>query len=246
MQATNFDALAQLASDSPTLQPVEASAVLVNLGRELARCTEAQRIDRALSAGRRLATNEVVEILLTAAEQPKADLPLLAGALRFRGATVVGVVLGSLHAATDRAVRRVYFQLATGLAAFPELHDTLVGSLEAALGDHRPEIVRNAIALLAAVGVPLPPESWEDLATSPHVQLRLAFAQVLPRQAPVRELLALLCGLIADEHPGVRLASAVALRAYPDPRARAALQRCLATETDAETKAICEGSLRAA
>lgn len=246
MQATNFDALAQLASDSPTLQPVEASAVLVNLAREVARCTESQRIDRALSAGRRLAAPEVVEILLTAAEQAKADLPLLAGALRFRGATVVGVVLGRLHVATERSMRRVYFQLATGLAAFPELHDTLVGSLEAALGDHRPEIVRNAIALLAAVGVPLPPESWEDLAVSPHVQLRLAFAQVLPRQAPAPELLGLLCGLIADEHPGVRLAAAVALRAYPDPRARTALQQCLARETDAETKAICAGSLRAA
>ena len=245
MQITNFDALAQLAADSPTLQPVEASAVLVNLARDVARTADARRTATALSAGRRLASPEVVEILLAAAEQPKADLPLLAGALRFRGATVVGVVLGRLHAATERALRRVYFQLATGLAACPELHDTLIGSLEAALGDRRAEIARNAIALLAAVAVPLPPQTWADLATSSHVQVRLAFAQVLPRQAPAPELLGLLCDLIADEHPGVRLAAAVALRAYPDARARVALQHCLTAETDAETRAICAGALRA-
>jgi len=246
MQATTFEALAQLASDSPTLQPVEASAVLVNLAREVARSADPACAGRALRVGRRLASPEVVEILLAAAEQPKADLPLLAGALRFRGATVVGAVLGRLHAATDRPLRRVYFQLATGLAAFPELHDTLIGSLDAALGDHRAEIARNAVALLAAVGVPLPPQSWADLATSPHLQVRLAFVQVLPRQAPAPELLGLLCSLIMDEHPGVRLAAAVALRAYPDAHARAALQQCLAGETDAETKAVCAGALRAA
>lgn len=245
MAATGRAIQTQGATDETVQRPEEAAASLACLAQDLARTTDPAQVARGMAAGRKLATPEVVETLLETAAKPLSDLKAVAGALRFRGAAVVGAVLGRLNDAEDRGKRRAYFQLATALAAFPDLHDSLVGSLEAALYDRRWEVVRNAIALLAAIGLPLPAESHYDLSTSPHVQVRLAFTQVLARGKPSADALALLCALIGDEHPGVRLAAAVGLRAYRHPRARQALEQCAARETDAETKAVCLGALKA-
>jgi HEAT repeat protein len=232
------------ASPSPSLE--EATAALARLAQDIVRTGDPVHVARAMAAGRELATAEVVESLLDAAVSPLSDLKAVAGALRFRGAAVVAAVLGRLHAATDRRARRAYFQVAVSLAGFPDLHDSLVGSLEAALYDRRADVVRNAISLLAAIGLPIPEGSHDDLASSPHVAVRLAFTQVLGRLAPCATRLPLLCRLIEDEHPGVRLAAAVGLRAYDRPEARQALERCAANEPDAETRAVCLGALKAA
>ncbi len=240
-----LDAYAALAeSANVVLQAQEAAAALSGLARDLQTVTDQTLVERALLVGRKLATTEVVETLLAAAEQPWADPATLAGALRFRGPSVVGVVLGRLNAASDRSARRPYFQLAVALACFRELRESLVGSLEAALGDRRPEVVRNAIAVLAALGQPLPADCFQGLAAFPDVQVRLAFAQVVGRYKPRVDLLDLLCMLMGDEYAGVRLAAALALRTYNHPRAREALARCARTERDAETRSVCEGALR--
>jgi HEAT repeat protein len=222
----------------------ESATALSNLARELRKVTDPALMESAMAVGRMLAGPEVVQVLLDAALQPWTDSATLAGALRFRGASVVGAVLGRLHAARDRSARRSYFQLGVALTAFPELRESLIGSLEAALYDRRSEVVRNAIALLAATGVPLPVESHRDLATSSDIQVRLAFAQVAGRWKPSPEVRDLLCVLLGDPHPGIRLAAANALRNYNGPEVGKALERCVATEKDPETRAVCEGAMK--
>lgn len=222
----------------------EAATALSSLARELRKVTDPALMESAMAVGRMLAGSEVVQVLLDAAMQPWTDSSTLAGALRFRGVSVVGAVLGRLHASRDRSARRAYFQLGVALTAFPELRESLIGSLEAALYDRRPEVVRNSIALLAAVGAPLPGESHRDLATSPDVQVRLAFAQVAGRWKPTAEVGDLLCALLRDPHPGIRLAAANALRGYNDPEVKKALVCCASFEKDPETRAVCEGTLK--
>lgn len=240
-----LEAFASLAnSPDLSLRVGEAAAALSGLARVARGLTDPALLERTLAVGRRLATPEVVSTLLAAAAQPWADTGTLAGALRFRGASVVGTVLGRLNAAQEREERRPWFQLTVALATYPELRESLIGSLEAALADRRPEVVRNAISVLTAIGEPLPRESHRDLAEAEDLRVRLAFTQVAARWKPSAELLELLCRLLVDEHPSVRLAAALGLRNYPDPRARQALEQRAAVETDPETKAICAGALK--
>ncbi len=200
------------ALDNLTPRPDEAVGALLSLTREMTRQPDPAQQARCLSLGRRFATVEVVEALLDAAAGAEADPKALAAALRFRGAAVIGAVLGRLNDAADRDRRKAYFQLATALADFPELRDSLAGSLEAALYDRRGEVARNGIALLTAMGLPLPAESHRDLASSPDVQVRLALAQVLARSHGDPAALEALCALSRDEHPGVRRAAEAGLR----------------------------------
>lgn len=240
-----LEAFASLARtpDLP-MRPGEAAAALSGLARLLQNMNDPVLRERAMALGRLLSSPEVVDTLLAAAEQPWADTTALAGALRFRGSSVVGAILGRLNAAQDREARRPWFQIAVALASFEELRDSLVGSLEAALADRRGEVVRNAISLMAAIGAPLPRECHFDLATSEDVRVRLAFAQVASRWKPSGHTMELLCRLVEDEHPSVRLAAALGLRAYPHERARSALARRAVVERDPETRAVCTGALK--
>lgn len=231
-------------SHSLAMRASEASAALLDLGRALREARDRDTAEQCVMIGRRLAVPEALDLLLAAAERPLAQAEDLAAALRFGGRTGVAALLQRLNAAKERGARRTLFNLAVALGVFPELRGALVTSLTLALRDGRWEVVRNAITLLTALGEPLPSDQLWDLAHAPHRQVRLALVQVVARWRAGPEGLELLLPMLEDRDDGVRFAAAVALGAYPHPRAREALARRVERETDQETRAICAAALR--
>jgi HEAT repeat protein len=225
------------------LRPREAAAAMLDLGRDLRAVDRLEIAEQAVAVGRRLASSEAVEALLDHAEQSAPPAEDLATALRFRGASAVPTVLERLHVAPNRDVRKTLFSAVVALGAYPEVRGGLIAHLVQGLSDRRWEVARNAIALLTALGEPLPADRLWDLAHFPHRQVRLALAQVVARWRPGAQGLELLIPMLSDADAGVRFAAAIALRGYPHPQARAALERRAAVETDPETRAACAAAV---
>lgn len=115
-----------------TLAPEDAAVVLGAVARRLEHTLDSDEARKLTISGRRIATQEVVDVLLNAASNPRFDRGLLAGALRLRGVGVVGALLNRLDSA-DAEARRPFEEIAVRLAEFPELRETVVGSLRAAV-----------------------------------------------------------------------------------------------------------------
>ena len=130
MVAFDLDTVIRLA-DEGKLTPEQSAVALGTMARQLETTAHSDQARRLTIAGRRLATPEVIERLLEAAAQPGFDRGRLAGALRMRGVSVVPAILRRLESARDDSARRPYEELAARLASFPELRDTVVGTLRA-------------------------------------------------------------------------------------------------------------------
>lgn len=244
MPAENLQAISDLAdSHSLAIRGREAALALLDLAYELPRVKDRPLAERLVAVGRRLATPEAVDVLLGPALEPATDPRGIAAALRFRGPEVIGPVLERLNDAQDLTFRRVFFSVATALGEYAEIRRPLIAQLHLALGDARWYVVRNAILLLAGIGASLPLEHLWDLARARHRQVRLALTHVIARWKPSPDGLDLLTALLDDEDAGVRFAAATALGPYAHPRARQALARRAAHESDPETKAACEAAL---
>lgn len=244
MPADGLQAIFDLAdSHALAMRGREAASAMIDLARELPRVKERALAERLVAVGRRLATAHAVDLLLDQAAMASADVQGIAAALRFRGPDVIGPVLERLNDTQELTLRRLYFNLATALADYAEIRRPLIAQLHLALGDGRWYVVRNAIMLLSGIGASLPLEHLWDLARARHRQVRLALTHVLARWKPNPDGLDLLTALLEDEDPGVRFAAATGLGPYAHPRARQALARRAARETDLETKAACEAAL---
>ena len=235
--------LALAESDDLAMPAAEAADALLDLARELPYVDDRSLAEQLVSAGRRLATPPAVEELLDRVADPEADIRGVAVALRFRGPDVIATVLERLNDAPELAAPRLYFNVVTALGAHAEIRGPLIAQLHVALSDRRWFVVRNAIMLLTAIGSSLPLEHLWDLARARHRQVRLALAHVIARWKPKPDGLDLLTALLDDEDRGVRYAAATALGPYAHPRARQALARRAACETDSETRAACEAAL---
>ncbi len=225
------------------VRATEAAGALLKLASELPHVRDRDLAERLVAAGRRLATPEAVSVLLDGASAPATDVRRLAAALRFRGPAVTATVLQRMNDAPALTVPRRYFSVATSLGEYAEIRRPLIAQLHLALEDERWYVVRNAVLLLASIGASLPLEHLWGLAHARHRQVRLALANVIAHWKPNPDGLDLLTALLDDEDPGVRFASATALRPYAHPRARQALARRAAREVDPETKAACEAAL---
>lgn len=221
----------------------EAAAALIELGLVLGRAGDRDFAESCVAVGRRLATPEAVERLLDVAWENNLDVSSVAASLRFAGPAVIDPVLRRLDGSADLLMRRVYFNVAVALSAYPEISRPLLARLNLNLSDPRWYIVRNAVQLMDAAGSALPQEHLWELARADHRQVRLALTHVLSKQRPSPDGLDLLTALIGDEDAGVRYAAAIALGQYAHPRAREALSRRAMVETDPETRAACEAGM---
>jgi len=243
-EASRLRAYRELAdSHALALRAREAAVALLDLARDVRTTTTRIIAEQCAEVGRRLAAPQVVEDLLDLSVNTSFDPQQVADALRFRGPEVVSAVLARLNDAEERTARRAYFNVAVALGAHPELRAALVANLNLSLADHRWAVVRNAIALLTALGAPLPQDRLWDLAHASQRQVRLALAGVVARWRPGSAGLELLLALVEDDDAGVRFVATVALGNYAHPEARRALRRRARRESDPETKAVCEAGL---
>jgi len=147
---SQLETLEQRATEG-ALPPREAAAALgrVSLQLEVACWPEEQR--RLAGTGRRIATAEVVEVLVDEVPKPAIDARVLAGALRLCGTKVIAAVLKRLYAQETDADRQPYYELVVRLASYPELRDSVTASLSAAQGERYHTVARQALMMVCAL-----------------------------------------------------------------------------------------------
>lgn len=149
-QHAELETLVQLAAEG-NLAPRDAAVALGRMSLELERAFYAEDRQRLTGAGRRIASAEVIELLLDAAASPRFNAARLAGALRLRGTQVVAAVLKRLFAQTTDLDRQPYLELVVRLSSFPELRDSIMASLRAAQGDRYHAVARQALMMVSAL-----------------------------------------------------------------------------------------------
>lgn len=227
----------------PTTQPADDSVEgLLALARQVMSSTDRSHAERLVASGRQQATADLVEQLLDRAIA-HPEPALLATALRFRGAAVVTAVLKRLFRAQGRAERRALHDLTVRLGGFAEVRPQLSAHLAAMLDRQEPEVIREAVALLAAIGGALPVNLLWQVARSPVRTHRLAMVDALSRSRSNPEVIELLVSMLDDGEPGLRFAAVLALGGHVHPGAREALRRRLAVETDPQTRTALERQL---
>lgn len=145
-----LDTLVKLAAEG-SLAPRDAAVVLGKMSLELERAFYAEDRQRLTGAGRRIATAEVIELLLDAVTQPDINISRLAGALRLRGTQVVAAVLKRMFAQPTEVERQPFYELVVRLSSYPELRDSVTASLRAAQGDRFHAIARQALMMVSAL-----------------------------------------------------------------------------------------------